>query len=424
MRPILSASFVLTLLTVVGLVLNAGHTGFFREAAIREALQAATPAGTLDARVEAALERGDIDAALQYRELGTDLGKPVAPSTAERLEAAQSLGQTVMRNVGDFAGAYVTGAAETPAGLAGAVVSDLTVVGDVRDILTEGGKAALGEDYSRVLLGLAAAGLAAEGAIIATGGSSLPVKAALSVLKAARRTGNLTAELATLLVRQARLAAGGPLIGGARRIDLPAADAARLAARARLGRTYETVGTVAANAGTAEAVRLMRHVRGFDDLDDVAKMSARFGPRTRAVIELTGKTSLRGFRLAVKTGRLLVWAILTFLGWLAGLLAFTFVKRLAKFAIRRLRRLSGLPATAGRRRRAGYANAARGAGPVADRRESAPGAAAAARSACDHWPLPPVRLAAPVSRAAAPAPRGGIDRPAMLGCLPVGRSGR
>lgn len=329
---ILPAATVLSIGTVAFLALAVPrlYTGF-EEREIRRELQQATPGDTLDEKVRSALEADDIAGAIQYAELADELGKPISPETRIALNDAQTTVATFVRNAGDFAGAYITGRADSAAGLAGAVVSDLTVVGDVRDIISEGGKAAMGEEYSEFLLTLAAIGLAAEGATIATGGSSLVLKAAISVLKVAKRTGNLTVAFSTRLLRLARAAARpvGDTAGAAPAMVRPAggvADIARPVARAELASIATAIGTAARNAGPAETVRLMRYVKTTDDARELATFTARFGRRSRAVAELTGKFTLRAFRVAVRGLRLLVAFLYSLIAWIVGLVALRMVK--------------------------------------------------------------------------------------------------
>jgi hypothetical protein len=333
---ILPAATVLAIGTVAFLALAVPRffTGY-DEWQVRQELQRATPGDTLDRLAARSLADGDVSGALQYASLAETLGKPLSPETRQALEEAQGTWATFLRNAGDFAGAYVTGHADSAAGLAGAVVSDLTVVGDVRDIVSEGGKAAMGEEYSRFLLTLAAIGLAAEGATIATGGTSLLVQAAISVLKVAKRTGNLTAEFTNRLVRLADAAARGPVevasvprAGRTAVDDVAAAPLTRAAARAELRTTLGAIGAAADNAGPANTVRLLRTVRTTEDARELATFTSRFGPNSRAVAELTGKTSLRAFRVSVRGLRLLWMFLWSLLAWIAGLVALRIVRGL------------------------------------------------------------------------------------------------
>jgi hypothetical protein len=163
---------------------------------------------------------------------------------------------------------------------------------------------------------------------VATGGTSLVAQAAISVLKVAKRTGNLTAEFTARLVRLARAAANGPVeVASAGRVTpgagIPAAAApiSRTAARAELREVLSSINTAANNAGPANAVKLMRTVKTTEDARELATFTSRFGRNSRAVFELTGKTSLRAFRVALRGLRLL-WAFLwSLIAWIVGLVA-------------------------------------------------------------------------------------------------------
>lgn len=335
---ILPAATILSIGTVLFLALAVPrlYTGF-DEREIRRELMVATEGNVLDEKVRAALDDDDLSAAIQHTELATELGRPIEPGLREELAEALGPVNTALRNAGEFASAYITGHATSGPGLAGAIISDLTVVGDVRDLITEGGKAAVGEDYSEFLLALAAIGLAAEGATIATGGSSLIVKVGVSVLKVAKRTGNLTASFTGRLTRLARAAADRNASTGV--VVMRGADEAPVAprltseaARAELVSTLGAVSTMARNAGAADAVKLMRFVRTPAQARDLATLTQRFGRRSRAVVELTGKTALRAFRVSIRGLRLLVAFLYSFLAWLAGLIALRFVRHSLGYA--------------------------------------------------------------------------------------------
>ncbi|MEM0907378.1 MAG: hypothetical protein AAGJ94_08445 [Pseudomonadota bacterium] len=346
MLRLLSAATVLSLGTVAFLALAAPrlYTGF-EERAIRAELQMATPGDTLDVKTQAALDSGDISGANQLAALAVELGKPLSPETVAALEEAHGTVAVILRNSSEFAGAFFTGRADSAAGLAGAVFSDLTVVGDMRDIISEGGKAAVGEDYSKFLLTLATIGLAAEGVTIATGGTSLVFNAGVSMLKVAKKSGNLTVRFANRLVALAtvaarrtpsprqsapveRVASLGAAVAG--RGAGEAGGLTRAAARAELRQAMTAVSTMADNAGAADAVKLMRHVNTTEDAAALAAVTSRFGRRSRAVVELTGKTALRGFRTAVRGVRLLMAFLWSLAAWICGLIALRLVKSAVK----------------------------------------------------------------------------------------------
>ncbi len=217
------------------------------------------------------------------------------------------------------------------------MTSDLTVVGDVRDIAGEGGKMMLGQEYYEFVLGLSVVGLAATGATIATGGGGLSAKLGASVLKVAARSGTLTVDFMRTLLRLTREAVKpdelATILRSARITDLRATREA-LTAYARSLRSSEIVqvakrlGELGNRVGPGETVRLLKYVKTTENLEDVTAMSARLGKKTRGIIELTGKTSLRAFKTAPNVVEFLIEQILAFLAWLAALLGSFLVKRI------------------------------------------------------------------------------------------------
>ena len=84
-----------------------------------------------------------------------------------------------------FATGLITGKAEDGASLSGTMAGDLFVFGDIRDIVREGSNLATGAEVDRLVLGLAAAGLAITAATYVTVGGATPVRAALDGRKMA-----------------------------------------------------------------------------------------------------------------------------------------------------------------------------------------------------------------------------------------------
>ena len=300
------------------------------ETLVLQELEATVAPGELDERVQQALAEERQDDAQLYAEIAAFMGRPLSDETQARLDASLTLGARVGRSTRSFFEGFVTGEGSDSAAFAGAVTSDLTVIGDIRDIGSEGGKMVVGEEYSQVILGLSVVGLAVTAGTVATGGGGLPARVGVSLLKVAKKAGTMTASFTREL---------GELV--ARAVDFP-----------RLRRTLDDVSLADPNAtrraiaaysdnvrgaglfpvlvrmddmraavGPAESVRLMRYVDNTRDLENVAGMTRVLGTKTRGIIELTGKTSLRAFKGAINLIRwMLEWiwtAGVAALGWLA-----------------------------------------------------------------------------------------------------------
>ena len=106
------------------------------------------------------------------------------------------------------------------AALAGTAVGDLFVFGDIRDALREGKRLASGEQADELVLGLACVGIAITAGTYLTFGAAAPARVGLTLVKVARKTGSLGAELAGnigRMVRQAGFTGAERGVGRARR---------------------------------------------------------------------------------------------------------------------------------------------------------------------------------------------------------------
>jgi hypothetical protein len=293
------------------------------EVAIERTLAEAGAGDRLDARARAALDADDVALARGLADLANDLGRPLPQETAARLAAAEAPAAVAWRNARSAAHGFVTGEIDGAAALGGAVAADFSLYGDLRDLAVEGVKMARGEEHSELLMGLAAAGLLATAATVPSLGGAAPAKFGVSVLKAARRAGTLTAEFSADLGRRlTQSAAKAPVRAGAD----AAAAAEKTAVRGGdalggLAGATADLRAVGGAVGAGETVRLMKYVRSVDDLADLRRFTARFGARSRAVAELIGKASLRAFRTTIRLTELLLRHLWAAGVWFGSLLA-------------------------------------------------------------------------------------------------------
>ncbi|HAH10190.1 MAG TPA: hypothetical protein DCL54_14750 [Alphaproteobacteria bacterium] len=323
--------FVLLFLTI-GFFAWAGLTGFqFRvpfDTAVRaELLPNATPQ-KLNALVLDALAKDDIGEAEMYAEIAEYLNFVLPMETQDKMKEALSLGSAILRNSQQFGTAFITGTGDTTAGVAGALISDFTVIGDIRDITIEGGKYIAGQEYNQIILGLSVVGLAATAATVTTAGGGAVVKAGVSLLKLAKRTGQMTAEFAVALTRLVERAVDFPALKNTLRstklTDLKATqDAmtayARTVKKAELFPVLARMSDINSAVGPAETMRLMKFVKSTGQLDDVAGMTARFGKKTRGIMLFTGKTAVRGFKVAYTTFETVTGNIAGWAAWLGAI---------------------------------------------------------------------------------------------------------
>ena len=313
------------------------------EAAVKaETMEHASPA-QVDQLILKALERDDIEDADMYLEVSKFLDYQTPESTIAKLNDSHGLSATVVRNTYQFGEGFVTGQGDTNAGLAGAVTSDLTVIGDLRDIATEGTKLLAGQEYSELILGLSVVGVGVTAATIATGGGGIIAKAGISLVKAAKRTGRMTSEFATLLTRLSNEAVDMPLLRQTLRsvklTDLKQTERVfteygRNVKAARLLPVLNRLGDINSTVGPAETIRLLRFVKTGEHLDDVAGMTKRFGIRSRGIMELTGKAALRSFKTSFRLVEWFARSTTNLLIWIGALILITLMPNVRVFGRR------------------------------------------------------------------------------------------
>lgn len=317
------------------------------EEAIAREIDEKVTAPAIEAKIVAALDRGDVDEARMYAELATEYQRPIRTDLVERIKAESEPGPSAQRSAMEFGAGFFTGEGMTVAGLAGAVASDLTVVGDVRDLVHEGGLMLAGQPYDELILGLATVGVVATGATVATGGIGLPAKLGVSVFKVARKAGTLTAGLGAALGRAVRRTVDFGELGGVVRaaasLDSAATrDAAsRVIRRASSGDLARMLGDarhIGDIAGPGETVRLLKYADSPEQLSDLAAMSTRFGRTTRGVVELTGRTSLRAFKQGVRIATVILENLWAFAVWFGSLIAMILTRGLARLILGKRRR--------------------------------------------------------------------------------------
>lgn len=153
----------------------------------------------------------------------------------------------------------ITGEAESTTAFAAAVLADLFVIGDIRDLIVQSLRWTRSEPTDPVIAALSGVGLALTVAPSADLGTAL--------LKAGRRAGALSARFARRLIR---------LGGDGRRMAAVAADARRLALQ----------------TDAATALRILRHVDHPADLALASRLTRRTGLGAYA-LEHGGRTTLR-----------------------------------------------------------------------------------------------------------------------------------
>jgi hypothetical protein len=265
--------------------------------------------------IESALAVQDSDLAQSFVDLAVDRQVKLDPALIEKVSAAQAEAATARHKVASFARGFVTGEPDDMAALAGTALGDLTLFGDIRDALREATRLAKGQAADELMLGLAGAGIAITAATYATFGAGAPARVGLTLAKAARKSGTLSAELAGSvgrMVRQARLSAAGPATRGAR-------DAVKAERAGGLFNLASDIGRIERASGARAALDGLKIAKDPRDITRLARLSEKEGSRTRAILKVAGRGAIMVAALAVDATSWLLGAFIAVFGFVSGL---------------------------------------------------------------------------------------------------------
>lgn len=269
--------------------------------------------------IERALADDDGELAASYLELADARGLALPPNLRARVLAANDGAAAAWRSAKHFGYGFFTGTPEDLAGFAGAAAGDLTAWGDLRDASREGWKYANGEAVDPLILGLSVAGLALTAGTYATFGAGLPVRAGVSAVKIAKRTGRLSVGMTRLFTR----AVNETVDFAALRRAGTSLDATALKGVVRaeglkpLARLMGDLGTVQAKAGSRAAVAGLAVAENGKDLSRLARLAEAKGGQTLAILKTLGRGALVMGSALLK---LVWWGVVAAL-WLFGLVA-------------------------------------------------------------------------------------------------------
>jgi hypothetical protein len=251
--------------------------------------------------IEAALAAHDANLANSFVELAGATNIPLDDELSKRVSDAVVEENSSSHFAKRFATGLVTGNADDVASMSGTFAGDLFVFGDVRDVVRESKHLAMGEDTDRLVLGLAAVGLAVTAATYVSVGGVAPVRAGLTLVKDARKVGRLGEGLTEWAGRSARdvidapvlenaVASGSVLQPGQTISAIKAAFHAEKAGA--LVRLAKDVGRVSEKAGMRGALDTLKVAEGPEDIARAARLAESKGGQTRAILKVLGRGAL------------------------------------------------------------------------------------------------------------------------------------
>jgi hypothetical protein len=265
-----------------------------------------------------ALEKDDPELARSLADLAGDRGMTIDQATLARIASAEEF--SITRATGQLFHGAVTGEADSPTAFAGALASDLTVVGDVRDLTQQ---AIAYPQQDNLTVALAATGIILTGATAFTVGTSTAGKVGVSAIKAARKMKRLSKGLERQLVRLASDAVDTRVLTTLTR-DLgnwnfrAAFDGTRRLIKPRVVDEIAETGGNLSHVFNKQGYRgTLQVLEAADDTADVrklARVSDSLGTKFRGALHLK-----RGAKLTLRIAEIafaFFWWISAIAGWL------------------------------------------------------------------------------------------------------------
>jgi len=265
------------------------------------ALDRAFDAAVAEHEMRSALAANDPDLAQSFRDLARDRNVPVDSALAAEIDAANSARASAARAAASFGRGLITGEPDDLGSFAGTALGDLFVFGDIRDALREGSRLATGETADELILGLASVGIAVTAGTYATLGAGTPARIGMSLAKAARKTGRMTARMTEWFGRSLReivdwtalrRAIGGATLSEPALAVRAAREAVKIEKTRNLTRLLGDVGRVQSKAGTRAALDGLRIAEGPRDVARIARLAESKGTRTRAILKMFGRGAI------------------------------------------------------------------------------------------------------------------------------------
>jgi hypothetical protein len=311
--------------------------------------------GVIEQNIEAALAANDPDLASSFVDLAEAKNISLPDELSQRVRDAVTEANSTSHFAKRFASGLVTGNADDVASVSGTVAGDLFVFGDIRDVVRESKHLAMGEETDRLVLGLAAAGLAVTAATYVSVGGAAPVRAGLTLVRDARKVGRLGEGLTEWAGRSARDIVDTPMLQNAVEtgsVMRPGQTVAAIKAAFHPGqagafvRLAKDVGRVGEKAGMRGALDTLQIAEGPKDVARAARLAESKGGQTRAILKILGRGALLLAAGAFDLTLWVFWAVLALFGFLSSIKATTERLTLSWLLRKKARRLRNQMAAA------------------------------------------------------------------------------
>ncbi|WP_051201579.1 hypothetical protein [Paracoccus aminophilus] len=270
-------------------------------------------------------------------EIATAQGITLSPELQTRITETYDADHSILHTAGSCARcAWNSASCELNTAMICGIAVNLTPIGDIAGISRAGIAYASGEEVDQIDATLSVVGLGATGLALASGGSSLTVKAGAGFLKFAHLAGKIPVGLTRILRRAAAEGIDWAALPAVRGIsDLR--GVVRMDALRPAVDLASATGEMVARTGPRQGLYLLGKTDDLNDLRKMARASDALGEQTAGYLKLAGKSKF--LRLTLRVTHEAFQVLAGLVGWLAALVSAQISHLLAR-TNRRLRRYS------------------------------------------------------------------------------------
>lgn len=294
----------------------------------------------LEKKILLALEKEDIDDAEMYSSLATYLHINISKEILTKIDDENTVWKKSVRHGKSFSQGFISGEAHNGVALTGAIISDMTVVGDVRDMYKEGTKMAKGDDYDKFTLGIATIGLALTASTYISLGTTAPLKIGESIIKVAKKTGRISKAFLEVLSSKLAKTVDFSLL---KRVDWSSMRKMKNSAKtffktidiSHMKKIFNNVADISKNTSKIDSIKIMKYIDKPKDMKRALSLSKKFKKNTVAVFKILGKGALKTGKIVTKYTALFIWELVLATLSFFGFIGLFIVKYLMLKAVRR-----------------------------------------------------------------------------------------
>lgn len=310
-----------------------------KEQNLTQLLQEKVTTGYLDNQILKAIEEENFDDVEMYQNLAILLHIPLQDRTKEQIEVHSGFLETSWRNTKAFTSGFLSGESKSTVGMSGSIASDLTLYGDVRDLKKEGSNYIDDKPYDAFILNISLVGIGLSASQLLSAGASTPLKVGASVLKVAKKTGQLTKPFTKVLSKRLSKTVDTKLL---KTLDFQSIFKLENSAKTieksinlkPVKTLFNDVNVIKTNTSMIDTISLMKYVDSPKELKKIGKISHVYKANTKGVMKVLGKGALRAGKSVIKWTTKLIIGIV---GLLSTFFGFVFMSWFKYRAMKKLR---------------------------------------------------------------------------------------